>query len=236
MSGNLSLPTSVQERLSGWTRIQEAVKAKAPGRPRARPTVTLSRQFGCEGFPLALRLQELFQEATGESWSVLDRALLEAVARDKQVPLPLLEHLEDPSRYLEAYGFHPRGALTGDEAFAKLAVSLLHFARTGNAVIIGRGGAILCRGLENCFHFRLEAGREWRIASLARRLGLSPEEAAAREKRESRARDRFVRDNLGAEVDDPVHYDAVFNNERHGVEPIAAAILAYVRRGMKAAG
>jgi cytidylate kinase len=232
MSGNLSFPTGVQERLSGWTRIQESLKAKASGRPRPCPTVTISRQYGCEGFPLSLRVQELLQKATGEPWSVLDRALLEAVARDEHVPMELLEHLEARSRYLEAYGFHPRGALTGDEAFAKLAVSLLHFARAGNAIIIGRGGAVLCRRLENCFHFRLEASREWRIASLARRLGISPEEAADREKRESKARDRFVRDNLAADVGDPSHYDAVFNNERHDVEHIAAAILAYVRCGM----
>ena len=135
MSGNLSFPTGVQERLSGWTRIQEALKAKASGKPMVRPTVTISRQFGCEGFPLSLRLQDLFQKATGEPWSVLDRALLEAVAREEHVPMELLEHLESRSRYLEAYGFHPRGALTGDEAFAKLAVSLLHFARAGNAII-----------------------------------------------------------------------------------------------------
>jgi cytidylate kinase len=70
--------------------------------------------------------------------------------------------------------------------------------------------------------------------SLARRLGISPAEAAVREKRESKARDRFGREHLGADVADPAHYDAVFNNERHGVEAIAAAIIAYVRSAMPA--
>lgn len=234
MTIRLGLPTSVEERISGWIRIQEALQAKAAPRSRVRPTVTLSRQFGCEGFPVALRLQALFEQATGEPWCIMDRALLETVAQERQVPLPLLEHLEDPARYLEAYGFHPRGAVTASEAFAKLAVALLQFARTGNAVIVGRGGAILCHDLENCFHFRLQASREWRVSSLARRLDIPLKEAAAMEKHESRQRDGFVRENLGVDPDDPAHYDVIFNNERHGVEPIAAAIRAYVGSGFKA--
>ncbi len=236
MTARLSLPISVEERISGWTRIQEAQKAKALSAPKPRPAVTLSRQFGCEGFPLSMRLQALFEKATGEPWTILDRALLERVAEEKQVPLQLLQTLEDPARYLEAFGFHPRGGITSDEAFAKLAVSLLHFARAGNAIIIGRGGAVLCQGLGNCFHFRLQASREWRIASLAGRMGISLEEAARRERHESRQRDHFVWENLGVDVADPTFYDAIFNNERHDADLIAAAILAYVLAGRKAQG
>lgn len=234
MTANLSLPTSVEERISGWVRIQGALQAKLAERSRRHPTLTISREFGCEGFPLSLRLQQLFQQATGEPWSILDRALLEWVAQDREVPLQLLEHLENPIRYLESFGFHPRGAITATDAFAKLAACLFHFARAGNAIIIGRGGAILCQGLDNCFHFRLQASEAWRIDCLVRRLGISPREAEAMAKHEGRQRDHFVRTSLGADVADPVYYDAVFNNGRHGVEPIAAAILDYVRCGMKA--
>jgi hypothetical protein len=236
MTARLSLPISVEERISGWTRIQEAQKAKALGTPKPRPTVTVSRQFGCEGFPLSMRLQALFEKATGEPWTILDRALLEHVAEEKQVPLQVLQTLEDPARYLEAFGFHPRGRITSDQAFAKLAVSLLHFARSGNAIIIGRGGAVLCQGLENCFHFRLQASREWRIASLAKRMDISHEEAARRERHESRQRDHFVWENLGVDVADPSFYDAIFNNERHDTDHVAAAILAYVLAWRKAQG
>lgn len=234
MASNLTLPTSVEERITGWIRIQEALKAKAAEKPRIRPTITLSRQFGCEGFPLSLRLQELLGKATGEPWSILDRALLEAVAQEKQVPLQILEHLEEPTRYLESFGFHPRGAFTASEAFAKLAVSLLHFARAGNAIIIGRGGAVLCQKLENCYHFRIQASQAWRVASLARRMDISLEAAADKERHESKLRDQFVRSNLGADVADPAYYDAIFNNERHGVDRIAESILAYVLGGKSA--
>ena len=231
----LTLPVSVEERLSGWMRIQER-RAGAPARSAPRPCVTISRQFGCEGFPLAIRLQQLFEQATGEPWSIFDKVLIEKMAQDEEVALKLLNTLEDPARYLEDFGFHPRGAFTSDEAFARMAASMLHFARDGNAVIVGRGGAILCRKLENCFHFRLEAGLDWRLAGLAARMGLSRGEAVALEKTQSRLRERFVREFLGADAADRSHYDAVFNNERHGVEAIAGAILAYVQRGWTGGG
>jgi len=228
----LTLPSSVEERLSGWVRIQER-RAAGAVKVQARPTVTLSRQFGCEGFPLALRLQQLFEADGGEPWSILDKELIEKIAQDEGIALGTLRRLEDPAQYLEAFGFHPRGAFTGDDAFARLAVAILSSARAGNAIIIGRGGAILCHKLENCFHFRMQASLEWRVAALAARMGITPREAADQEKTQSRRREQFIREHLAADPADPLYYDAVFNNERHSVAEIAEAIHAYVRSGWR---
>lgn len=235
MRSDMTLPASVEERLSGWMRIQER-RAAAPARTRLRPCVTISRQFGCEGFPLAVQLQKLFEQGSGESWSIFDKVLIDRITQDEEIAMTLMKSLEDPARYLESFGFHPRGDFTSDEAFAKMAASILHFAQDGNAIIVGRGGAVLCRKLANSFHFRLEAGRDWRVAGLARRMGIAASAAAELERTESRLRERFLREYLGVAVDERSLYDAVFNNERHGVETIAHAILAYVKRGWTGAG
>jgi hypothetical protein len=231
----LKLPSSVEERISGWVHIQER-RGEAPAKEHPRPCVTISRQVGCDGLELSARLLELFQQSTGEHWSIFDKAMLEKMAADEAVALRLVDSFEDPARYLEAFGFHPRGAFTTDEAFSKVAVSILHFAREGNAIIVGRGSSVLCRRLDNCFHFRLEAGLDWRVASLARKMGISPREAADLEKHQNRRRAQFVREYLDADMDDWSFYDAVFNNERHGLEEIAQSILAYVRCGWKGPG
>ena len=230
VQSRLSLPSSVQERLSGWVRIQEG-RIKAPVPPRRGPTITLSRQFGCEGFPLSLRLQELLNARNHDEWNIFDKTLLERVAEDEGIPMRLLAHLGEAHRALEGFGFHPAGPLTNDEAFAKVADALVRIARLGHAIIVGRGGAVLCRDLENCFHFRLEADLPWRVAAMARRLGVGLEEAEKLVKVESRKRDRFIQDNLGTTPAERRHYDAIFNNERHSVEQIAEAIVAYVRSG-----
>jgi len=233
MKSSPTLPPSVEERISGWIRIQEGHQAGLPVQPKARPTVTISRQFGCEGIPLALAVQRRMEQACGEPWTLFDKELIERVASDEQIAPHLLLDLENAARHLEDYGFHPRGLVTGDQAFAKLALHLVQFARIGNAVIVGRGGAILCQPLANCFHFRLEAGQDWRVACLARRHDFTLKQAAEHERAHSKARDRFFREHLGVDAADRSLYDAVFNNERNDVEAMAAAICAYVQEAWR---
>ena len=227
MKPNLSLPASVEERLSGWARIQEArLKAPVPSRPA--PSITLSRQFGCEGFPLALALQQRLEAATGEPWTIYDKALVERVALDEGLAQSVLAGLGDETRFLEALGFHPRGPLTTDEAFQRIAGLMLKVAHQGRAILVGRGGAILCAALPNTYHFRLVAAQDWRVASLARRAGLPQAEAARMVKTQGRLRAQFIRDALGADVEEIRHYDAIFNNEHHTVATYARAITGYL--------
>lgn len=222
-----TLPSPIEERISGWIRIQEALQRR-PGVRAPGPSITVSRQFGCEGMPLCLRLQEQLEARTGTPWTLFDRALIDRVAADAHLARRVLADLGDETRILEALGFHPRGALTTDEAFRRLAGFILKVVRAGNAIVMGRGGAILCGQLPNAYHFRLVAGFDWRVACLARRSGLPPAEAARQVKSQGRLRAGFIREALGADVEDVRHYDALFNNERHSVNEMAAAILGYV--------
>lgn len=223
-----SLPPSVEIRLAGWAKIQEGAHHHAE--KKFRPTITLSREFGCEGFPLAERLKEILEKASGEPWNILDKALLERVAQDEGISMRLLEHLGDTTRLLESLGLNAATHVSHDKAFEKVAKHILDMAAVGNVVIVGRGGGILCHPLKNCFHFRLEASLQWRIHSIAGRLSIPEDEARDVVRTNSRIREKFISDFLGANVADLKYYDAVFNNERHTVETIADAILAYVKQ------
>jgi len=232
MTSGTNLPASVQERLSGWVAIQER-RGQAPVKARPGPVITLSRAYGCEAFAVAQRVQELFTEGAGEPWSIWDKALLDKVAQDEGIAKSLLDDLGDATRSLEAFGFRPRGGVTHDELFDKVAETVLKVARQGNAIIVGRGGAVLCRSLENAFHFRLDASHAWRVDSLVRRMGGTRAKAEHLIRDESRLREQFIKERLGADIADPVHYDAVFNNERHTARQVAAAIHAYVLSAWK---
>lgn len=224
-----SLAPDIERRLAGWVKIQE--RNVPPREVKLRPTITISRQFGCEGFPLADRLKGLLEEASGESWNIVDKLLIEQVSQDEEIPLSLLKRLGDLSHAIEAFGLHSPEHVTHDMAFDKVARALVQFAKLGDAIVVGRGGAILCKGFRNCFHFRLVASLPWRIATFARRMDLSTIEAEAQVKTNEKLRERFINQCLGEDVTNPRFYDAVFNNERHSTEEIARAILAYVRSG-----
>ncbi len=217
---------SVERRLTAWIAIAD--RRRGPEPQRVRPTITISRRFGCEAFPLSVRLKELLDGATGESWNIFDKALLERVSQDEHLSMDLLENLGGPSRAADLIGSLFHGYVSHDDAFRTMAKHVLAIARAGNAIIVGRGGAIITRELANCYHFRLDAGDQFCVAAMVRRLGVSEKEAAVMLREYDRLRERFIEEVLHASVRDLGHYHAVFNRERSGIEEIARSILTFL--------
>lgn len=220
-----SLIPSIEARESGWMRIRErlAQSHEAP----VHPSVTISRQYGCEGYALAQRLKVLLEEASGQPWHLFDKALVDQVASDENLSRRLLGHLGDESHAQDVLRRH-FGHLTHDDAYAKLVKHLVPIAMAGRAIIVGRGGAVACQDLKNCFHFRLEGGFDFRVATLARRLEVPLAEAEKRVRTQSKLREKFISECLHADITSSRFYDAVFNNERQSLESIAQACLRIV--------
>ncbi|WP_243286777.1 AAA family ATPase [Geothrix terrae] len=215
-----SLIPSIEQREAGWMRLRE--RFEQAHRPQAHPSVTISRQYGCEGYALAQRLKALLEEASGQPWNLFDKALVDQVASDENLSRQLLGHLGDESHAQDVLRTH-FGHLTHDDAYAKVVKHLVQIAMVGSAIIVGRGGAVACQDLKNCFHFRLEAGLDFRISTIARRLDISLTEAEKLVRKQSKLREKFISECLHADVTSSRWYDAVFNNERQSVETIAQA-------------
>jgi len=220
------LVPSIDRRLSTWISLED--RRRGEGRPVPRPTVTLSREYGCEGFPLAERLKELFEQSTRETWNIYDKALLEKVAQDEKLSLQVLEHLGDSSSRLDSLAFLLPDHTPHHGAFQLVVKHLLKLAQAGNAIVVGRGGAIIARELQNCFHFRLVADFEFRVQSIMRRLEMNRREAEKHVREHEKEREKFIKDCLKADVAATAWYDAVFNNGRHSVEEISRSVFALV--------
>lgn len=220
------LVPSVERRLSTWISIHQT--RAAGGQRGQRPTITISRRFGCEAFPLCERLKDILEKLTGEVWNIYDKALIERVSQDEHLSLAVLQDLGGPSRAIDRLGFFVPGYQTQTEMFRHIPKYVARIAETGNAIIVGRGGAIVTHEMPHCYHFRLEASLEFRVASLARRMEVSEAEARKIVHEGERTREQFVDECLHATVADPSWYDAVYNNARHSVTEIARSIAAYV--------
>lgn len=216
---------SVERRLSGWVNLQERLSHRRSG---AHLTLTLSRQFGCEAYPLAERLQHLLEARTGQPWAIIDKALIEKVSKETQLSERLLGRLGDESQALDVLSSVIPGWTTHDEAYEILARYVVRIAREGNAIIVGRGGAVLTQTLPNCFHFRLEAPHDFRVASIARRLGLGEAEAEAVVTEQQARREKFIERFLHCSIADTRYYHAVFNSSKSPLERIATSILDLV--------
>jgi hypothetical protein len=223
-----SLLPAIERRLTAWISVKD--KPEGADAPRPGPTITISRKYGCEAFPLALRLKELLDAACEEPWIVYDTALLERVSQAEHLSMEFLKDLGSSKLADDSVGFLFPGHVTHDEGFRRLAWHLVLIADAGNAIIIGRGGAILTRQLKNCYQFRLDASDAFCISSTAQRLKISEKEAAEQLRESHQKRDAFIESQLRASVLDLTHYHAVFNRDRSGLEEIAAGIVSFVER------
>jgi cytidylate kinase len=218
-----SLVPGIDRRLSAWISIKDKLRHEAL--PSPKPTITLSRRFGCEAYPVAERLKEILEERTRDPWLIYDRALLARVASDENLSMTLLESVGDDHWKAESLASYLFPRTSDQEAlFAKMPKYILSVARMGNAIIVGRGGAILTQRLSNCFHYRLEAPLEFRAQSTSRRLEITLAEAEALVRRNEKLREQFIEKHLGERVDNPLLYHLVINNARHSIDDIATMI------------
>src|SRR5262245_50086174 len=102
-------------------------------------------------------------------------------------------------------------------------------ARTGNAVIVGRGGAYILHDHRLALHVFLRASESRRVAALRLSLGLGEEEARRRIKQVDANRRAYIRQVYNHDWLDASHYHMVLDSGRLGYERTVAAIVAAVR-------
>jgi len=173
-------------------------------------------------------LKDLLDRSTGEVWTIFDKALIERVSQDEKLSLAVLTDLGGPSRALDRIGYFVPGYQTQPEIFRHIPKYVVRIAEAGHAIIVGRGAAAITHDLPNCYHFRLDAPFEFRVASMARRLEISEADARKLVREGEKTREQFVEECLHVSLNDSTWYDAVYNNARHGVGDIARSIAAYV--------
>lgn len=235
MPDNLMIP-SVDLRVGSLLEFnrKQLEKAGAPKRKEtSRPfCITLSREFGCEGYPVAERLRELLSCASGDEWLLMDKALLEEVARHHNLSEGVLQGLGEKNRILdEVLSTFSAGWKSEKDHFRLLCRYIVSLAERGNVIIVGRGGAIITQHLKNCRHFRIYASLAFKTASIGKRLQMTSEEAEKLIVKRQKQRDKFIVDFLDSDARDPKYYDMLFNNDRNTPEKIAQTIAEYLLKG-----
>lgn len=231
MPDNLLIP-SVDLRVGALEEYNRTQKQKAMLRhkkPKPRPCVTISRQFGCLGYPVAERVCELMSNKSGEPWLLIDRAVLDEVAKHHNISKDILESLGEKNRLLDDIlaTFSPRWKHSQD-CFRLLCKHVVSLAEQGNVIIMELGGAIITRHFEHSRHFRIYGSMDFKVRAIAQRLQMEYEAAEKLVIKQQKQRDAFTRDFLDQDDHNPALYELLFNNDRNSVEKIAATIAAYI--------
>jgi cytidylate kinase len=227
-----TLIPSVEKRIGSLLEYNRRRELAASPRSRGKktsPTITLSREFGCEAYPVVECLQEMLEKKTGENWLVMDKELLNEVAKNHDLSEDILGRLgEKPSFLDEMLATFSSSWKSDREYFQLLCEHIVALAEEGNVILMGRGGAYVTQPLKNCKHFRLFASEEFKVRSVCQRLEIPPDEAAKMIEQHQRQRDRFIRTFLDRDSHDPSVYHLLINNDLSSTEKIARTIMDFV--------
>lgn len=230
MSGT-SLYASIEKRLEALMELNRRNQASfSTGRVEARPSITISREFGCEAFAVAEKTQELLQLKTGALWGLMDKRLMDKVANDHEQTMEVLRNIGEKNQFLDDMMSTILTQWKSDKDYYQaLCHQIIPFARGGHVIIVGVGAGILTQKLPNCLHFRIVAPLEFKIESVARRHGISKDEAERLILKMQKQRNAFIKDFLNRDVTDPALYSMVFNRAHNSVQQIAELICQRVQ-------
>ena len=232
MSVKMLVP-SIEMRLRSLLEINRRQDEDDAARDKVHPAITVSREFGCEAYPMTVCLKEIMEKKTGQPWTIMDKALLEEVAKHHQLSEELVRRLgEKKSRIMDDVlaTFSPHWKSDNDH-FRMLCKYVFSLAEKGNTIIVGRGSGIVTQQLKNCYHFRIYASHAFKVASIARRLDISRDEAEKVVDKNQKQRDAFIHDYFNLDARDLRFYNLVFNNDKNTPERIAQVIADYVTTG-----
>ena len=209
------------------------------------PVITIGRQFGAGGATVGRMLADRLNA------DFLDSRIIDEVARRLQLPKEEVEAEDEHpgsllARLLVALGSAsteplipaeagaawtpPNAAPTFDTRKAILQITqhvIEEAARSGNVVIVGRGGAYLLRDHPGALHLFLRAEEAVRVKAIMERLSITgADEARKRLKQTDENWTAYIRQVYGHDRIHPAHYDMVLDTGRLGYEATVEAVLA----------
>ncbi|MDY6854510.1 MAG: cytidylate kinase-like family protein [Thermodesulfobacteriota bacterium] len=214
-----------QRALTTWSEMEKATKL---------PFVTISREYGCMGYPIAEGLQSRLNEICDKKfpWMVFDRALVEKVASEHNLSEELINSLNEKQRSQigQLVDVMLLDRPTEYTAFKMLAKTICGLAQKGHAIIMGRGGCIIGKDIEKGFHVRLIAPFDFRVQIVGQTRDVSSrKEAEALVKRMDKEREAFVERFALKPVSDQNNFDLIINVKRNSIEETIEIILNAIR-------
>jgi len=163
------------------------------------PFITISREFGCQANLLATMLkQEL--DKRGKPWRIMNKEIIQNAARELHMDSNVIGRIAEAFERTtidEVLGALSSKYYKSDRKIRQtVATVVLNTAQSGRAIIVGRGGAAVTRGLQPAIHVHMIAPIEWRLNSLMERHGLKREETLKQLTETDHKRYKLIRDSI----------------------------------------
>jgi len=186
------------------------------------PWITISRQLGSWGAPLAIRVAETL------GWHAYDREILAAIAAETQSQEVLLERYDE--RAVREFDEYLAPLIIPDDPgharyLVELAAVIARIARQGRAVLVGRGAHLVLTS--SCgLRVRAVGAFDERVTQISRADEVSIDEARRIVSKNDQAQKAFIHQTFHKDIDDPSGYDLVLNVLDMGLDAALQSVLA----------
>lgn len=145
------------------------------------PIITLSRQTGCDAIATAKRLVKILNERYNtDKWHWVDKQVLTDAARRLKTDQG---RIETSMKGTEFSGISDMIMAISGEYLSDIKIQkavrdvVLSICNEGHAVLVGRGGVSIARGIRKALHIRLVAPFYWRVENIIKKRQYGIEDA-----------------------------------------------------------
>lgn len=191
-----------------------------------RYVITISRQFGSMGRPIAMRLAELLHI------NFYDRDIVEKTAENLGMPVSVIKENEESikNRFFNmSYPLGNEATEQQDLIFHEQAKIVRDLAEQGSCIIVGRCADYILGNEKNCLRVYIYAPYEARYRNCVDMLRLDQESAKKMIKKVDKARKAYHLHYAGYAPGDPDNLDLMINSDVFGVNGTAEALANLVR-------
>lgn len=193
--------------------------------------VTITRQFGSMGRPIAKRMGEIL------GIEYYDRDIVDQAAEKLKLPVSVIHQEEEKAAKQTVNPFSRmqfplgRGTNTTQDKIFEAQENIIKFlAEKDNCIIVGRCSDFILSETARSMHVYIYASYEARLRHCMEDLGMDEPEARRMIKCVDEARDSYHMQYAGYLPDDKRHKDILIDSSLFGVEGTAEFLADAVRR------
>lgn len=197
----------------------------------SRYVITITRQFGSMGRPIAKRMAEML------GIEYYDRDLVDQAAEKLNLPVSVINEVEEKANSLAKNPFFrmasPLGSgttTTQDKIFEAQQNIIKFLAEKETCIIVGRCADFTLSEMENAIHIYIYASYEARLEHCIKDLGMEETEARRMMAAVDKARESYHVNFTGYTPDDKSHKDILIDSSLLGVEGTAEYLVELVKK------
>lgn len=194
--------------------------------------ITIARQFGSMGRPIAMKLSEIL------GVEFYDRDIVDQAAKKLNLPVSIVDENEESAKEVFRNTYSrmqfPLGRQKSTEVqdnIFEAQKNIINFlAEKESCIIVGRCGDFILSEMDNVIHIFIYAPYEERLKHCTNELGLSTEEGKHMIKKVDEARVAYHLQYVGFKPDDYKYKDIMINSSLLGVDGTAEYLAALIKK------